>query len=69
MDPELTDEYTRLLRLVRITQNLIRRYRDTPWADRISLKKQEERLHHCTKISVFRIASWNGMKGDNDSRL
>jgi hypothetical protein len=44
MDPALIAEYTRLLRLVRITQNLIRRYKDITWADRISLKKHEERL-------------------------
>jgi two-component system, OmpR family, response regulator len=43
-DPALIDEYTRLLRIVRITQNLIRRYKDVSWADRISLKNHEERL-------------------------
>lgn len=44
VDPALIAEYTRLLRLVRIARNLIRRYKDIPWADRVSLKKQEERL-------------------------
>jgi two-component system, OmpR family, response regulator len=43
-DPALIAEYTRLLRLVRITQNMIRRYREIPWAERISLQKQEDRL-------------------------
>jgi len=44
MDPALIDEYTRLLRFVRITQNLIRRHKDISWADRVSLKEQEKRL-------------------------
>jgi DNA-binding response OmpR family regulator len=43
-DPGFIDEYPRVLRLVRITHHLIKRFRDIPWADRISLKKQEERL-------------------------
>jgi two-component system OmpR family response regulator len=43
-DPALIAEYTCLLRLVRITHHLIRRFSDQPWADRTSLKKQEERL-------------------------
>jgi DNA-binding response OmpR family regulator len=43
-DPALIAEYIHLLHLVRVTQNLIRRYKDNSWADRISLKKQEERL-------------------------
>jgi two-component system, OmpR family, response regulator len=44
IDPVLIDEYTRLLRLVRITQNMTRRYSNIPWAERLSLKQQEERL-------------------------
>jgi CheY-like chemotaxis protein len=44
MDPALIAEYNRLLRLLRITQNLIRRYGDISSADWVSLKKQEERL-------------------------
>jgi two-component system, OmpR family, response regulator len=44
MDPALIAEYSRLLRLVRITQNMIRRYSEIPWAERVSLRKQEERL-------------------------
>jgi hypothetical protein len=43
-DPALIAEYTRLLRLVRITQSMIRRYKGIPWAERVSLQKQEERL-------------------------
>lgn len=43
-DPAFIAEYTCLLRLVRITHRLIKRFGDIPWADRISLQKQEERL-------------------------
>ena len=43
-DPELLDEYTRLLRLIRVAHILKKRYRDRQWADRISLTRQEERL-------------------------
>jgi two-component system, OmpR family, response regulator len=44
MDPALIAEYTRLLRLVRLTQAMIRRYSGIPWAERVSLQKKEERL-------------------------
>jgi two-component system OmpR family response regulator len=43
-DPAALEEYTRLLRLVRITHHLIRRFGDIPWAERISLPQQDERL-------------------------
>jgi two-component system OmpR family response regulator len=43
-DPVLVDEYIRVLRLVRITHHLMKRFGDIPWADRINLQKQEELL-------------------------
>jgi len=43
-DPELLDEYTRLLRLLRSAHILKKRYSDRGWADRILLARQEERL-------------------------
>jgi two-component system OmpR family response regulator len=43
-DPELVAEYIHLLQLVRITRNLIRRFANLPWADRVSLKNLEDRL-------------------------
>jgi two-component system OmpR family response regulator len=43
-DPAFIDEYPRVLRLVRVTRHLMKRFRDIPWAERISLQKQEERL-------------------------
>lgn len=43
-DPELLDEYTRLLRFIRGAHTLKKRYRDRQWADRIPLARQEERL-------------------------
>jgi CheY-like chemotaxis protein len=44
LDPALIAEYSSLLRLVRITYNLIGRFAGIPWAGRISLQTQEERL-------------------------
>jgi DNA-binding response OmpR family regulator len=68
-DPELVDEYIRLLRLVRITYKMIRRYQDIPWADRISLKKQEERLALLHTLLGFPdyFLDWKG--GKNESRV
>jgi CheY-like chemotaxis protein len=43
-DLELLDEYPRLLRLVRVTHNLKRRLDNRQWAERIPLKKLEDRL-------------------------
>lgn len=60
MDPALIAEYTRLLRLLRIMQNLIRRYGDISSADRVSLKKQEERLASLHTLLGFpdRFLEW-----------
>ena len=43
-DLELLDEYPHLLRLVRVTHNLKRRLDNRQWAERIPLKKLEDRL-------------------------
>jgi CheY-like chemotaxis protein len=43
-DPEAVYEYLRLLRLVRITRHLTRRFRNRQWADRKIFRAQEERL-------------------------
>jgi two-component system OmpR family response regulator len=43
-DPAFINEYPRVLRLVRVTHHLMKRFRDIPWTERISLQKQEERL-------------------------
>jgi DNA-binding response OmpR family regulator len=43
-DPELLSEYSCLLRLVRVVNNLKKRSGDYLWTDSIPLKKQEERL-------------------------
>jgi two-component system, OmpR family, response regulator len=43
-DPLLIAEYTRILRFLRIAHKLARRFRDFPWAARLSLHSQEERL-------------------------
>jgi two-component system OmpR family response regulator len=43
-DPETVYEYIRLLRLVRITRHLNRRFRNRQWADRKVFRAQEERL-------------------------
>jgi two-component system OmpR family response regulator len=60
-DLALIAEYTHLLRLVRITHNLIRRNKDVSWADRISLKKQEERLASLHMLLGFpdRFLEWD----------
>jgi len=52
-DPELLSEYTRLLRLVRVAHNLKKRLKDRQWADRIPLKKLEERLQWLHKKLGF----------------
>jgi len=61
-DPALIAEYTRLLRFVRVTQNMIRRYRNIPWAERLSLKQQEERLAalHTQLCLPDRFMEWDG---------
>jgi CheY-like chemotaxis protein len=52
-DPELLSEYTRLLRLVRVANNLKKRLKDHQCADRIPLKKLEERLQWLHKKLGF----------------
>jgi CheY-like chemotaxis protein len=52
-DPELLSEYTRLLRLVRVANNLEKRLKDRQSADRIPLKKLEERLQWLHKKLGF----------------
>lgn len=44
MNPAFIAEYMHLLRLVRITHNLMKRFREISWADQIFLPKKEERL-------------------------
>ena len=43
-DPDAVYEYLRLLRLVRITRHLIRRFRNRQWVDKKIFRAQEERL-------------------------
>jgi len=43
-DPEAAYEYLRLLRLVRITRHLMKRFRNRQWADKKVFRAQEERL-------------------------
>ncbi|PKL56274.1 MAG: hypothetical protein CVV34_08025, partial [Methanomicrobiales archaeon HGW-Methanomicrobiales-5] len=43
-DPELLEEYTRLLRLVRVMSNLTKRHEDRAWNEPLPLKKYEGRL-------------------------
>jgi DNA-binding NtrC family response regulator len=62
-DTALIEEYTRLLRLVRITQNMSRRYRNIPWAERIALKEQEERL-----ASLHTLLGFTDTPGDRGDR-
>ncbi len=52
-DPEFLTEYTRLLRLVRVAHNLKKRLKDRQLADRIPLKKLEERLQWLHKKLGF----------------
>jgi len=61
MDPARIAEYTRLLRLVRITTTLIRRHKDKSWAEQVFLEKQEERLAVLHAILGFpdRFLAWD----------
>jgi response regulator RpfG family c-di-GMP phosphodiesterase len=43
-DPAIIAEFTYLLRLVRITHNLMKRFGEISWADQIFLPKKEGRL-------------------------
>jgi CheY-like chemotaxis protein len=52
-ETELLNEYTRLLRLVRVSHSLKKRLKDSMWTDRAPLKKQEERLQHLHKKMGF----------------
>lgn len=52
-DPELLNEYTHLLRLVRVAGNLMKQSVDRPWRDRIPIKKLEERLQWLHKKMGF----------------
>jgi len=52
-DPELQNEYTHLLHLVRVAKNIMARSRDRPWADHIPLKKHEEQLQWLHKKLGF----------------
>ncbi|HPS23873.1 MAG TPA: response regulator [Methanoregulaceae archaeon] len=61
MDPARIAEYTRLLRLVRLTNTLIRRHKDKSWAERVFLEKQEERLASLHALLGFpdRFLAWD----------
>jgi DNA-binding response OmpR family regulator len=52
-DPALLDEYIRLLRLVRVINNLWNRHEDRIWTDPVLLQKEEERLRVLHKKLKF----------------
>jgi two-component system, OmpR family, response regulator len=65
-DPLSVAEYIRLLRLVRITHFLIKRFSEIQWAYRISLQKQEEqlkRLHSLLDFPDYLLAWREGIEG------
>ncbi|MDO9549908.1 MAG: response regulator [Methanoregula sp.] len=52
-DPELLEEYTRLLRLVRVVSNLAKRHEDRAWNESFPLRIQEGRLQELHKKLNF----------------
>jgi two-component system, OmpR family, response regulator len=52
-DPDLAEEYARLLRLARVAHNLNSRIRSRVWAEQIPLRNQQERLQWLHKTLGF----------------
>lgn len=65
-DPELLEEYLRLLRIVRVISNLSKRHEDCAWNDPFRLRMQTERLlelHKKLNFPDFLLESKD--EGDN----